>query len=118
MGVLLIGDYTRIIIRRRIIIITNFIIFSSFHPLPQLFDVSVWMKFLFDVKKKLKKICEERPLTPVSKLKTLLKFALHDLVILYLFLCRKKKLWEIKKFKKKKAKNVDKKEKKKKNKEI
>jgi hypothetical protein len=50
------------------------------------------MKFLFDVKKKLKKICEERPLTPVSKLKTLLKFALHDLVILYLFLCRKKAL--------------------------
>jgi len=24
-----------------------------------LFDVSVWMKFLFDVKKKIKKICEE-----------------------------------------------------------
>ena len=43
-----------------------------------------------------------RPLTPVSKLKTLLKFALHDLVILYLFLCRKK-LWEIKKLKKEEA---------------
>ena len=32
-----------------------------------LFDVSVWMKFLFDVKKKLKRYVR-RPLTPVSKL--------------------------------------------------
>jgi hypothetical protein len=61
------------------------------------------MKFLFDVKKKnLKDMYVRRPLTPVSKLKTLLKFALHDLVILYLFLCRKK-LWEIKKLKKEEA---------------
>merc|ERR1712223_1904484 len=88
------GDYTKIIMRRKNNDSNNelYIIFSSFHPFPQLFDVSVWMKFLFDVKKKIKKICEERPLTPVSKLKTLLKFALHDLVILYLFLCRKKAL--------------------------
>jgi len=35
-------------------------------PPSLLFDVSVWMKFLFDVKKKIKKICVRRPLTPVS----------------------------------------------------
>jgi len=33
-----------------------------------LFDVSVWMKFLFDVKKKKLKRYVRRPLTPVSKL--------------------------------------------------
>jgi hypothetical protein len=42
-------------------------------------DITVWI-WMIDVKR------VRRPLTPVSQIE--LKFALHDLVILYLFLCR------------------------------
>ena len=57
---LLIGDYTKKL-RRRKIIITNYIIFSSFHPLPpnSLTSVCGWNSCL--MWKKLKKmICEEK----------------------------------------------------------
>jgi len=55
--VLLIGDYKLKIIITKKKNNNNELYNSSLRsiPFPELFDVSVWMKFLFDVKKKIKK---------------------------------------------------------------
>ena len=78
-------------------------------PSPQLFDVSVWMKFLFDVKKKIKKDDmwgeDLSLLFPNWKLFWNLLFMISSY---YIYFCAEKKLWEIKKLKKEEAKNVDK----------